>query len=206
MAVAAAAVAAGAVPLAGAAAAQAAATPLGDLSSLVPGVASDLPLSSMALSGLDAPMAVDDNAVPTDQAALAPSPAQQVSAEAQQVANRLTSTLPVGNMVPGVLTADGAPLQVAPNLLHEGALGTLSGGLAPQAQDVTGAVVGQTAPLVGELHQAGVPTAGEMTGRLSQTALPGIGTVGSLTQSLPVTSVLGPNSPVTGALNNLSQL
>lgn len=85
-------------------------------------------------------------------------------------------------------------------------LDTLSQRLSPHTQVITGLVVRQTAPLVGGLHQVGLPTVGDVTGQISRTALPGVGPVGGLTTTLPVTTALGPNSPVTGALNNIAQL
>jgi hypothetical protein len=201
---AAAAVAAGAVPLVSAGAAQAATGPLGDL--FPAGAAQSATLSGVALPSINAPLGLSDAALPLNQATLALAPTQAMMTGTQQLTDHLTSALPLNNLVPSVLPDANNPLQVAPNLLQTGALGNLSQGLAPQTQDLTGAVVGQTAPLVNGLHQAGVPTVGDVTGQVSAATLPGVGTVGGLTKSLPVTSVLGPNSPVTGALNNLGQL
>ena len=57
-----------------------------------------------------------------------------------------------------------------------------------------------------QLRRTGVPTVGDLTGGLSATRLPVVGTVGSVTQTLPVTTLLGNESPVTGALQNVSGL
>lgn len=96
-----------------------------------------------------------------------------------------------------------AGVPIAQNVLHEGALGTLASGFAPQTDALTGGVIGQAAPLVAQLRQTGVPTVGDLTGKLSETQLPMVGSVGSLTQALPVTSMLGADGPVTGALQNV---
>ena len=125
---------------------------------------------------------------------------------AQAAAGRLTSALPLSNLVPQLASASGGPLQLAPNVLREGAVGTLTSGLSPQTRDLTGGLVGQAQPLVSQLRQTGVPTVGDLTGGLSSTQLPVVGTVGSVTQTLPVTTLLGTESPVTGALQNLSGL
>lgn len=125
---------------------------------------------------------------------------------AQQAAERLTGALPLANLVPALASTSSGPLQLAPNVLRAGALGTLTSGLSPQTRDLTGGVVGQAQPLVSQLRQTGVPTVADVTGSLSSTQLPVVGTVGSVTQTLPVTTLLGTESPVTGALQNLSGL
>lgn len=129
-----------------------------------------------------------------------------LSGGTQRAAERLTAALPLSNLVPQLASTSDGPLQLAPNVLHDGALGTLTSGVAPQTRDLTGGLVGQATPLVAQLRQSGVPTIGDVTTRLSATQLPVVGTVGSLTQTLPVTTVLGTRSPVTGAVQNLSGL
>jgi hypothetical protein len=125
---------------------------------------------------------------------------------AERTAARLASTLPLANLMPQLASTADGPLQLAPNILHEGALGTLTSGFAPQTGDLTGGLVGQAEPLVAQLHKTGVPTVGDLTAKLSQTSLPVVGPVGSLTGTLPVTTMLGTNSPITGAVQNLSGL
>ena len=137
---------------------------------------------------------------------LATSVDRALTGGAQSTAARLTSALPLSNLVPQLASASSGPLQLAPTVLRDGALGTLTSGLSPQARDLTGGLVGQAAPLVSQLRQTGVPTVGDLTGGLSATQLPVVGTVGSVTQTLPVTTLLGTESPVTGALQNLSGL
>ncbi|HEU5332626.1 MAG TPA: hypothetical protein VFU73_07680 [Actinocrinis sp.] len=193
----AAAVAAGAVPLAAAGAAQAAATPLS-------GLAGELP-AALSAPMLNAPLSVNGTQLPVTRAGAALTPTQALADGTRQLTARLASALPVNTVVPEMLPNPAQSLQMA-GLLDGGAVGTLSQGLTPQTQSITGAVAGQTAPLVGRLHQAGLPTVGDVTGQVSQTALPGVGTVGGLTKALPVTAALGPNSPVTGALNSLGGL
>ena len=191
-------VAAGAVPLAAAGAAHAAAAPLGDLGGELPAV--------FSLPALNTPISVDSAHLPVGRATTSFTAAQAVNAGAHVLTSRLNSALPLGTVMPAVLPDPNQPLQAMSSLLDDGPLGTLSQGLEPQTQSITGAVVGQTSPIVGQLHQAGLPTVGDVTGQVSQTSLPGVGAVGGLTESLPVTSALGRNSPVTGALNSLSGL
>jgi hypothetical protein len=121
-------------------------------------------------------------------------------------AERLASALPLAGLMPQIASASDGPLQLTPNLLRNGALGALTQGFAPQTNDLTGGLVNQATPLVQQLHQRGVPTVGDVTTQLSQAQLPVVGTVGRLTQTLPVTGVLGADNPVTGALQNVSQL
>jgi hypothetical protein len=125
--------------------------------------------------------------------------------QTQRAATQLAEALPVNNLMPQ-LAASGGPLGLAPNVLHQGALGTLTSGLSPQADALAGGVIGQAAPLVSQLRQGGVPTVSDLSGKLSGTQLPVVGSVGSLTQTLPVTGVLGADSPVTGALQNVGSL
>ena len=129
-----------------------------------------------------------------------------LSEQAQRATSRLAEALPLNNLIPQLASASGGPLQLAPNVLHEGALGKLASGLTPQTDELAGGVINQATPLVSQLRQTGVPTVGDLTGKLSETQLPMVGSVGSLTQTLPVTSMLGADSPVTGALQNVGSL
>lgn len=126
--------------------------------------------------------------------------------QTQRAATQLAEALPINNVMPQLAAESGNPLALAPNVLHQGALGTLTSGISPQADELAGGVIGQAAPLVSQLRQGGVPTVTDLTGKLSGTQLPVVGSVGSLTQTLPVTSVLGADSPVTGALQNVGSL
>ena len=126
--------------------------------------------------------------------------------QTQRAATQLTEALPINNVMPQLAAESGGPLALAPNVLRQGALGTLTAGISPQADQLAGGVIGQATPLVSQLRQGGVPTVSDLTGKLSGTQLPMVGSVGSLTQTLPVTSVLGADSPVTGALQNVGSL
>ncbi|MGH6656571.1 MAG: hypothetical protein ACRDVE_15370, partial [Actinocrinis sp.] len=141
-----------------------------------------------------------------DAAGLSDAANRMLSGSAAQAVSRLTSALPLANVVPQLASAGDGPLQLAPNVLRQGALATLADNVAPQSDALTGGLVGQTQPLVSQLHTRGVPTVGELTNNVSSTNLPVVGTVGSLTQTLPVSSVLGSTGPVTGALQNVSGL
>lgn len=79
-------------------------------------------------------------------------------------------------------------------------------GTAGRRIAATGGVISQAEPLVAQLRQTGVPTVGDLTGKLSDAQLPMVGSVGSLTQTLPVTGMLGADSPVTGVLQNAGSL
>lgn len=129
-----------------------------------------------------------------------------LTGQAQRAATQLAEALPLNNVMPQLAAGSGGPLALAPNVLHEGALGTLTSGLSPQAEDLAGGVIGQATPLVAQLHQSGVPSVSDLTGKLSGTQLPMVGSVGSVTQMLPVTTVLGADSPITGALQNVGSL
>jgi hypothetical protein len=193
LATAAAALAAGAIPLASAAAASAA-TPQPHLPDL--GLASTIP--TLALPGSDGSSALG---LPVVQQL----PVGSVVGRITQRTAGLTP-LPLAAMMPQLMPTTANPMQIAPNALREGALGRLSTGFAPQANELTGGLVGQAAPLVSQLHRSGVPTVGDLTARVSQTRLPMVGDVGGLTSSLPVTAMLGSDSPVTGTLQNLGRL
>lgn len=153
-----------------------------------------------------ATLAANAESMALGASSLAASADHALTSGAQAAAARLTGALPLSNLVPQLASASSGPLQLAPNVLREGAVGTLTSGLSPQARDLTGGLVGQARPLVSQLRQTGVPTVGDLTGGLSATQLPVVGTVGSVTQTLPVTTLLGTESPVTGALQNLSGL
>jgi hypothetical protein len=129
-----------------------------------------------------------------------------LGSQAQGTTTRLAEALPLNNLTPQLAAGSGGPLSLAPNVLHQGALGTLTSGLSPQADALAGGVIGQATPLVSQLRQGGVPTVSDLTGKLSGTQLPVVGSVGSLTQTLPVSTVLGADSPVTGALQNVGSL
>jgi hypothetical protein len=184
--------------------------PLGELTQV--GNLGVLPVQGPAADGLvrSAGLSARPDAAAQARAAgdgaLAAATSRALTDGATRTAGRLTSALPLSNLVPQLASTAGGPLQLAPNVLQEGALGTLTAGVAPQANDLAGGLVGQTAPLVAQLHQTGVPTVGDLTTQLSRTQLPVVGTVGSLTGTLPVTTVLGTGSPVTGTLQNLSGL
>lgn len=122
------------------------------------------------------------------------------------VAEQLTSALPLANLVSQLAPTSGGPLQLTPHALQDGVLGTLTSGIAPQTSSLTDGLVEQATPLVSQLHHAGVPTVGDVTSGLSGTQVPVVGTVGSVTQMVPVTAVLGAQSPVTGAVQNLNGL
>src|SRR5947209_2628387 len=129
-----------------------------------------------------------------------------LGSQTQRATTQLAESLPLNNVMPQLAAGSDGPLALAPNVLHQGALGTLTAGLTPQADELAGGVIGQATPLVAQLRQSGVPTVSDLTGELSGTQLPMVGSVGGLTQTLPVSTMLGAGSPVTGALQNVGSL
>lgn len=87
-----------------------------------------------------------------------------------------------------------------------GGLGGLTAGFTPQTDALTGAVLQQADPMVAQLQQSGVPTVGDLTNRLGQTSLPVVGPVGHLTQTLPLSSVMGSANPLADTLGTATQL
>lgn len=131
-----------------------------------------------------------------------------LAGQARRATAPLAEVLPLHqpDPMPQLTAASGAALRLVPHVLHQGALGKLTTGFAPQAEAVTGGVIGRAAPLAAQLRRSGVPTVGDLTGKLSETPLPLVGSVGNLTRTLPVTSALGADSPVTDALQNVGSL
>ena len=87
-----------------------------------------------------------------------------------------------------------------------GGLGGLAAGFTPQTDALAGTVLQQAAPVVAQLQQSGVPTVGDLTNRLGQTTLPVVGPVGHLTQTLPLSTVLGTSNPLADTLGTATQL
>lgn len=181
---------------------------VGDLGGIIPQRPAQAAPTIRSADTLEQPATLAANAesMALSAGGLATAANHTLTGGAQAAAERLTGALPLSGLVPQLASTSGGPLQLAPNVLREGAVGTLTAGLSPQARDLTGGLVRQAQPLVSQLRQTGVPTVGDLTGSLSATQLPVVGTVGSVTQTLPVTTLLGSESPVTGTLQNLSGL
>jgi hypothetical protein len=210
LAVAAAALAAGATPLVcGGTAAAATAPTQRDLSAL--GLPA-LGLPTQSLSDMALPLGLPDSLGTLTQKLPLLSKVTQVggtgllSKQPPQVGQLVHSALPVADLVPKLAPTSGGSVQLTPHALQDGALGALTSDIAPQASELTGGLVGQATPLVSQLRQTGVPTVGDLTSGLSGTQVPVVGTVGSVTQMVPVTTVLGAESPVTGTVQELSGL
>ena len=162
----------------------------------------DLPAG--ALLGTDTPQTQTRDAVMTGQAA---TEAAGLATRTSQMAGHLTAALPVAGLVDEVAPAmAGGPMQVAPNLLQDGTVGTLTDGFGGKAMDLATGTVGQVQPMVSQLHQQGVPTVGDLTTSLSQTDVPVFGTVGNLTSAVPVSQMVGDQSPVLGTVGAASGL
>lgn len=165
-------------------------------------VAAEIPLSS------DLPLS---SALGT--ANLAKATDQLLKRQARRAGAQLAEALPLprADVLPQLAaaqltTSSGGALPLVPQTLHEGALGKLTTGFTPPVDALITNVVGRAAPLAARLRQDGVPTVGDLTGRLSGTPLPMVGSVGDLTRTLPVSSALGSDSPVTTALEDVSSL
>jgi hypothetical protein len=150
------------------------------------------------------PQAQTREAVTTGQAA---AETADLASKTTQMTGKLTSIVPVSGLVHEVAPAmAGSPMQLAPTLLQDGAVGTLTDGFGGKSMELTNGVVGQAAPLVAQLQKQGVPTVGNVTTSLSQSKLPVFGTVGNLTAAVPVSEMVGDNSPVLGTVGAVSGL
>jgi hypothetical protein len=133
--------------------------------------------------------------------------ATDLAARTSQAAGHLTAALPVSGLVDEVAPAmAGGPMQLAPTLLQDGAVGTLTDGFGGKAMDLASGTVGQVQPVVAQLHQRGVPTVGDVTTSLSRTDVPVFGNVGNLTSAIPVSQMVGDQSPVLGTVGAASGL
>ncbi len=94
------------------------------------------------------------------------------------------------------------PGEIAPGVLRNGAVGTLTGSVGQRTSQVAASVAGEVRPMAQQLHSGGVPTVGDATSSLSRTQMPMFGTVGSLTSAVPVGALLG--TPVMDALGDAS--
>lgn len=105
-------------------------------------------------------------------------------------------------------TASGTVGDLAASLPNGGLTGIsgLATGVTPQSDALTGMVIQQAKPVVDQLQQSGVPTVGGLTNQLGQTPLPAVGTVGRVTQTLPITTVLGTSNPLADTLNSTTEL
>ena len=121
-------------------------------------------------------------------------------------ANEFTSELPVPALARQVMRQSGGDTEIAPDVLHQGAAGTLTQGLAPQAANAARGVISQVRPLVGRLRGGGVPTVGDLATRVGDTGLPNGTTLGEATDSLPVSSLVDKAPPVADTLANASLL
>jgi hypothetical protein len=163
----------------------------------------DLPTGTL-LGTNDSPQTQTREAAMTSQAE---TEAADLATRTSQVAGHLTADLPVTGLVDEVAPAmAGGPMQVAPNLLQDGAVGTLTDGFGGKAMDLTGGTVDQVQPVVAQLHQRGVPTVGDLTTSLSRTDVPVFGNVGNLTSAIPVSQMVGDQSPVLGTVGAASAL
>jgi hypothetical protein len=97
-------------------------------------------------------------------------------------------------------------MQLAPTLLQDGTVGTLTNGFGGKSMEITNGVVGQAQPMVAQLQKQGVPTVGAVTTSLSQSKLPVFGSVGGLTAAVPVSEMVGGGSPVLGTVGAVSGL
>ena len=156
----------------------------------------DLPTGSLL-----GPGSAQDHAWEAVLAGRARSQGVALAAKTSQAAHHLAAELPVSDLAheadPGI--AD-APAQPAPNLLQEGGVGTFTDEFGGRAMDLTDRTVGQMHPVVSQLHGQGVPTVGDVTTSLSRTDVPAVGTVGHLTSAIPVSRMVGQQSPVLGAV------
>lgn len=196
MATAAAALTAGALPLAAAGTAFAAAAP-DPLSIAAPLTAGD----PLADSGISAKTAELGGKVQELSAS-----ADQLERGADQLAAQIGSGGPVKDLLRTVVPANpkAVPGELAPAVLRNGTVGTLTGAVGQRTTQMAANVVAQARPMAGQLHQGGIPTVGDVTASVSRTQMPMFGTVAGLTTAVPVGSVLG--TPVMDSLGAASTL
>lgn len=154
----------------------------------------------------DVPVEMVQAVSPLTDGNLAGHAAQNLHDGTGAMVGRLTDQVPLQQVEPQPVQDAGGSAQPAPALPGTNTVGALSQNLSPQTRRLSGVLDAQTGSLVDNLQQGGVPTVGDVSGRVADSPLPGFGTVHGLTGSLPVTSMLGPNDMVTGALNNAGAL
>lgn len=196
VATAAAALTAGALPLAaaGTAFASAAPDPLAVAAPLTAG-------SPLADSGLGA-KAVELNGKIQDLSA----GADRLEQGADQLAAQLGNGAAVKDLLHQAVPPNpkAVPGELAPAVLRNGTVGTLTGTVGQRTTAMAANLAAQARPMAGQLHQGGVPTVGDVTASLSRTQMPMFGTVSGLTTAVPVSQVLG--SPVMDSLGAASTL
>jgi hypothetical protein len=162
----------------------------------------DLPVGGVL--GTNTPQTQAREAAVTGQAA---AESANLAGKTSQLAGRLSSELAVNGLVSEVAPAmSGGPMQLAPNLLQDGTVGTLTDGFGGKSMQLAGGVADQLHPVAAQLQQQGVPTVGDVTTSLSQTQVPVFGTVGNLTSAVPVSEMVGNQSPVLGTVGAASGL
>jgi len=196
MATAAVALTAGALPLAAASAAFASAAP-DPLAVAAPLTAGD-PLADAGVSGKAMEL--------TGKLAELSAGADQLTEQGSKLADQLGGGGPEKQLLHDLVppNAQTVPGELAPGVLRNGTVGTLTGTVGQRTTQVAANVVAQARPMAGQLHQGGVPTVGDVTASLSRTQMPMFGTVGGLTTAVPVGAVLG--TPVMDSLGAASTL
>jgi hypothetical protein len=162
----------------------------------------DLPAGAMF--GASSPQAQDRAARMDRQAALETA---GLATGATGLTGQMASSPEVAGLFRAAeVQAFGQPFEMAPDLLHEGTLGSLAQHAGSRAMELTGQVSSRMSPVVGELRGDGVPTVNQVTSTVSQAKVPVFGTVGGLTSTVPVTQTLGDQSPVLGTVGAASTL
>jgi hypothetical protein len=159
------------------------------------------PLSSAAAAGLG-----EKAAELTGKVQVLSAKADFLTAKAGQLTDELGTGAPVRDLLHGVVppTTDAVPGELAPAVLRNGTVGTLSGGVGQPAAQMAEGFVAEARPWARQLQGSGVPTVGEVTSSLSRTQMPVFGTVGGLTSAVPVGSLVG--EPVMDTLGSASTL
>lgn len=132
--------------------------------------------------------------------------ADKLTTQAGVLADRLSSGDAMKGLLHDVVPANpkAVPGELAPAVLRNGTVGTLTGAVGQRTTQMAQGVVAQARPMAGQLQQGGVPTVGDLTASLSRTQMPMFGTVGGLTTAVPVGAVLG--TPVMDSLGAASAL
>jgi hypothetical protein len=162
----------------------------------------DLPVGGVL--GASSPQALDRAARMDEQAAFETA---GLATAATGLTGQVASSPEVaGLMQAAEVRAFGQPFEMAPDLLHDGTLGSLAQRAGGRAMGLTDELVTKMSPTVDQLRGEGVPTVGDVTGAVSRAKVPVFGTVGGLTSTVPVTQTLGADSPVLGTVGAASAL
>jgi hypothetical protein len=166
-------------------------------------------LSGATTSGLDTGPMVDGIAPPAQERDAATSGqyaagAHELAGKATGVAKKVAAAVPVGGVLHRV-----APAMIGqPAPMEDGVVPAIPDAVAAQGIVVANNLAERAQPVAEHLKQRhGVPTVGDATTAVSRSKLPIAGnSVGSVTETVPVSEMVGDESPVIGTIEAVSDL